>query len=269
MSIRNRLTLIISVLIGVLAFQGLFNLYNRSVNDELTARLAAEVATTAEVGSVATEVQKMRRFEKEYFIYADSPEKRRGYDVDVRKSSAFITESLTRMANNRDKRYTQAQIETFRKWEADLAFYTQQFIGVANKVENGEIKGTVAANAAIGPGKDRLKDLIDGSAKFGAQTQKDSFVDARSLNDNRRNANAIFLVTSALAIVVGLISLVMLRAAIVGPLSEMTDVADRVSKGDLGVVFPEQHTQEFALLAESLERMRVVVNRSRAARAPA
>jgi HAMP domain-containing protein len=269
MSIRNRLTLIISVLIGVLAFQGVFNLYFRSINNQLTENLASGVATTAEVGAISTEVQKMRRFEKEYFIYVDNADKRRGYDADVRKASGVITESLTRMMNNRDRRYSEAQVAKFKKWEADLAFYTQQFIAVVNKVENGEIKGTVAANAAIGPGKDRIKDLIDGSAKFGGEMQKTALVDAKSLNDNRGNASAIFAVTSALAIIVGLISLAMLRAAIVRPLEEMTDVADRVSKGDLGVVFPEQHAHEFALLAESLERMRGIVNRSRAARAPA
>jgi HAMP domain-containing protein len=269
MSIKSRLTLIILVLVGVLALQGAINFYFRGVNDALTDKLYAGVANTAEASFLSTEVQKMRRFEKEYFIYVENPDKRRAYDADVRKASNALTQALMGMIANRDRRYSDAEVATLKKWLDDLSFYTQQFIGVVNKVENGDLKGTVTANAAIGPGKDRLKGLIDGSAKAGAERQKAAVADARALTENRKLAAFAFAVSSALAIVVGLVSLVLLRGAIVRPLEDMADVADRVSRGDMGVTFPEQKAPEFALLAESLERMRGVVNRSRAARAAA
>lgn len=269
MSIKSRLTLIIALLLGTLVFQAAVTLYFRGVNDGLTSRLSSAIKNTAEIGAVSTEVQKMRRFEKEYFIYVNSPEKRRGYDADVRKASLVIDEHLTRMAANREKRYTAAEAERFAGWERDLAFYTAEFIAIVQKVENGELATTAAANAAIGPGKDRLKKLIDGSAQDGAERQAASIQDARLLNDNRSITTTAFAATTGIAILVGLFSLFMLRRIIVRPLQQMADVADRVSQGETGVVFPEQHVSEFSSLAESLERMRAAMNKGRAVRGAA
>ena len=269
MSIKFRLTLIIALLLGTLVFQAAFTLHYRGINDGLTEKLSAGVKNTTEIAVVATEVQKMRRFEKEYFIYVNSPDKRRGYDADVRKSATAIGEYLTRMALNRDHRYTPAEIETFKGWERDLDFYTAEFIALVQKVENGEISTTAVANAAIGPGKDRLKALVEGSAKDGAVRQKAAIEDARALNENRSITTIAFTATTVIAILVGLFSLVMLRLIIVRPLVEMAEVARRISKGEMGVVFPEQKAPEFALLSEYLERLRTVVEQARPRRSGA
>jgi HAMP domain-containing protein len=263
MSIKFRLTLIIAVLLGVLVLQAAVTLFYRGINDDLTERLSTGVRNTAEIGFISTELQKLRRFEKEYFIYVGSPEKRRGYDADVRRAISTIAENLTRMGLNREHRYTAAESEAFKAWERDLGFYSSEFVNIVNQVETGTIVTTSAANAAIGPGKDRLKSMLDGTAKDGAERQKAAIENARALTENRKLTSVMFTITTALAILAGLFSLVMLRVTIVRPLEEMAEVARRVSKGEIGVLFPRQKTPEFALLSESLERLRAVVEQAR------
>jgi len=263
MTIKFRLTLIIAVLLGVLVLQAAVTLYYRGINDALTERLSAGVRNTAEIGAVSTDLQKLRRFEKEYFIYVASPEKRRVYDADVRKEISTVTENLTRMGLNREHRYTAPETETFKAWERDLAFYSSEFVRITNQVETGSITTTAAANAAIGPGKDRLKAMLDGTEKDGAERQKAAIENARTLNENRKLTSMLFTITTLLAIIAGLASLIMLRVTIVRPLEEMADVAQRVSKGEVGVLFPRQNTPEFALLSDALERLRSVVEQAR------
>ena len=259
MSIKARLTLLVILLVGIFILQAGVNLYYRNANDALTGQLVQGQKNTAEISGLAVELQKIRRYEKEYFIYAGTPDKRRGYASDVQKALVAVTTTLNHMEANREGRYLPEEVARIARWHADLDFYASEFVRVVNQVESGSLPDTLAANAAIGPGKDRIKGFVEGTAQDGAQREQRVAAIAQELNANRKAAATVFLATTLIAILVGAVTLLVLYGSMVKPLEHMADVAGRVSRGELGVVFPASDVAEFRSLSASLERMRTAL----------
>jgi HAMP domain-containing protein len=65
------------------------------------------------------------------------------------------------------------------------------------------------------------------------------------------------MLTVAMGIVIALILMVTLPKAVTGPLQNLTDAVDELSKGNLDKKVEAGNVAEFAGLAKALERMRI------------
>lgn len=266
MSIRLRLFTIFAVLLGALVAQVAAVLYYADANNRLTAELAKGVRNTAEIGGMATELQKLRRFEKEFIIYVANEPKRRGYADEVKGAVNAITEKLTRATLNRERRYTEEEVTRFKAWEQDLGFYYSEFEKLAAQAQAGTLVDSLAANAAIGPGKDRLRNFLDGASKDGSARQAAAIEASQSLY---RNRTIVTWITAGIAGACGLLAILgylILTASVVNPLAHIAETATRMSQGEVGATFPEHSAVEFRHLRSALEAMRTSLRSRQPAR---
>lgn len=129
------------------------------------------------------EAERMRRFEKEMFIYAALPEKRKGYVKEFNEANGRLLTLLDTMLAPSGKAFDDAEREEIGRWKNAAVFYVNQFDSIARRADetplaslNGEQRSalTLAYNDAITEGKNRFRDLLSGTGKLLAEKERRS-----------------------------------------------------------------------------------------------
>lgn len=125
------------------------------------------------LSKIQVQAERMRRFEKEMFIYAAVPENRKKYVTEFGDAHTRLLGLLNEAAAPSHKAFSDEERAEMAKWIDATGFYTNEFARIATQLDNGggplaDGKGelSLAANKAIGPGKDRFRTLLDGAAKM-------------------------------------------------------------------------------------------------------
>lgn len=127
--------------------------------------------------------EKMRRFEKEFFIYASVPAKRDGYAREFDAAYTQLLELLDRTLSPSNAAFTDAERDEILKWKTAAIFYASAFDGLVRRAQ--EVGATTTSteqrmaltldlNDRIGPGKDRFRELLNGGQKMREQKQLQS-----------------------------------------------------------------------------------------------
>lgn len=257
-SIRSRLLIALSVILGFVVVQAGITYYLLRQSEDLVVRaINHDFLAHTEVANVSIEGQKLRRFEKEYIIYVDNSDKRRKYFGEWRDSYNKIGEMLGAIAKNASAAWSAADLAEARKWQGALAGYGQGFQKLVANADAGTVRGSDAANETVQEAKEHFRVLLDGTAKVAQEKLAHSQDASREIRNNFRVV-VILVVGSALAIV-GLVAVlfIYLPRSIGGPIEQLARAAHRMSSGELLQPVTVGGATEFKDLADSLERMRI------------
>lgn len=135
------------------------------------------------LSQLQVEGERMRRYEKEMFIYVATPDKRAGYVKEFREAYDKALVLLDTMLAPSSRLFSELEQKEVAAWKAASAFYYGEFDRLARQADalnlaslGAEQRGglTLQFNDGIKAGKDRFRELLNGTAKMRAQKQAQS-----------------------------------------------------------------------------------------------
>lgn len=258
MSIRGKLIAGFAVIMAFIAIQsGITYFYLKQSESLVKKALVVDFDNTTTISRMAILGEQLRRYEKEYFIYADNPEKRKKYDGEWREAYGKLGSLLTAAKQDNSGLWSESDKAEFDNWLLAMEDYHRGFTLITENVERGLIKGTLEANSRIQDAKNRFKVLLTGTSKYGDKKLKQSKVSESAINSNFALINKIVMATSAGGLLLALMLMILIPGAITRPIRLLTKAAHVMSTGNLAQPVPLTGGAEFKDLAETLERMRV------------
>lgn len=262
-----------------------------------TEREVVEVArknTIAQVdlAELSTMAQQIRRYEKEYFIYVNHPEKRAQYQKEWTGTMDKITALLGRLRTNASNALDGDDVTRVGQWSAASDFYASEMNKVFGEVENrvkkmqeeaalaaeqaalntkpGKTKepATVVettrmllpeeANDQIKAGKDRFSaDLIKSVAETFARKSQATLALTTVTNQGFNTMIYGVMATVLIGIGIGIYLLISLPKSVTTPIKRLTDIVDALSRGETTAPAASMRVAEFKDLSAAVERMRV------------
>jgi HAMP domain-containing protein len=264
-----------------------------------TEREVVEVArrnTVAQVdlADLSTMAQQIRRYEKEYFIYVNNPEKRTQYQKEWTGTMEKITALLGRMRANSSSALSADDLSRVGQWAAASEFYASEMTKVfaevnarANKMQEeaataqaaeqlaASTKGAKAkeatpvlegtrmllpdeANDLIKAGKDRFSaDLIKGVATTFAQKSEATLALTTVTNEGFNKMIYGVMASVLIGIGIGVYLLVSLPKSVTEPIRNLTTLVDALSRGEFTKPVASIKVLEFKNLSAAVERMRI------------
>lgn len=181
LSVWNRVTLIsvagLSVLLGVAYWQ--VGQARTAVDQAVRQNFVA----AGLLSRLQVEGERMRRYEKEMFIYVAVPDKRAGYVKEFREAYDKALAVLDTMLAPSGPYFTDADRQKIAQWKAASAFYYGEFDRLAVRAEGMSFATmtpeqraglTVQYNDGIKAGKDRFRDLLNGTATMRGEKEASS-----------------------------------------------------------------------------------------------
>jgi methyl-accepting chemotaxis protein len=222
----------------------------------VTSVVDRDFASSIEIGALAVEGEKLRRFEKEFFIYVDDSAKRAKYVQEWTESFNKLTAQLAQLKSNPN--YVDARDRTvLNAWTAAAKSYGEGFNGIVKEIDAGRLAGTREANAAIGPYKDKFRVLLDGA---GSEQAKRINRSKDGIGDIKGQFDIVTITLAALTLaglVLAILIVLFIPAMIARPIEKLTLSAQSMSRGNLGEPVVVEGAAEFKDLASTLDRMRL------------
>jgi HAMP domain-containing protein len=293
-----------NLVIGLLAIIAFFILQIAGVltMGSYTEREVVEVArknTVAQVNlaELSTLAQQIRRYEKEYFIYVNNPEKRAQYQKEWTDTIGKIDALIAKMRDNKDSALSSTDVGKVGKWEAASNFYALEMNKIFTEVnarakqmqEEADAASAKAAelqasktqrtakaaetaptppatrmflpheaNDLIKAGKDRFSaDLIKDVAAAFTEKSKATLALTEITNEGFTKMIYGMLATIAIGIGISLFLLLRLPKSISTPIDALTKAVDSISKGESSAPLSAISVKEFNGLSSAIERMRI------------
>lgn len=259
MPVRLRLTIAFAVMLGLLIVQVavsyLFSVRNSALVDELIrAHTASNLITR-----LAVEGQKLRRYEKEYFIYVDNPDKRNGYVKAWQKSHDNVKNQLVLLKSGTEQIWSNDDIARANAWDDALNAYTHGFTRIDISVNNGAVSDTIAANKAIQEAKNKFRVFLNGTSEQVEQKFQNAKEVGVQVEANLKKARLILTVLAVIGVIFGGVVIAVVPDMIARPLRQLSALAEEMSKGKIQQDIPMIGPPEIRELASSLERLRVAL----------
>jgi hypothetical protein len=159
-----------------LLFVAVSGFANSAAESKVAQVATHNVSATSLLARIQVQAEKMRRYEKEMFIYASTPDKRAKYVKDFNDAAVKLLDLQNEAAGSGHKGFNDADRAEMLKWKEATAFYTTEFTKVAGKAETSAADPTltVTLNNDIGPGKDKFREVLDGASKMREGKEKQS-----------------------------------------------------------------------------------------------
>jgi HAMP domain-containing protein len=228
----------------------------REFSNDALLLINRAVNAGTELSSLAVDAQKIRRFEKEYFIYVQDAKLRTKYLEEFDATAHRISETLTRMIINRGGNYSNLELERFRQWQQAADFYFAEFRAIASAASRGQIADSLAANSAIKTGKDRFAVVLDQVNKE-VEQRKTQVAEGRSqiMGDVQKAAFGMFFMV-LLGIFFCIWQFQQLYGVITAPLERIVDAAEELAAGRVPGRLEKETASEFSRIVVALETVR-------------
>ena len=258
-SINGTLRIGFAVLLFLFIAQSAVGYFTARSNDDLvTAAINEDFNTSVLISRIAIEGNKLRRYEKEYFIYVGNQDKMAKYTGEWEDSYRKLKDMLNVAINDSTGAWTPEQQNVLRAWDASLEGYASGFRAVVQGVGNGEVTNTVAANVAVQDAKNKFRVLLSGAASSGTELYERAANSAREIKKTNDFTVKLFGATSLFGIALALWLFIVIPRAIDKPVSLLAETAQEMSTGNISLPVPVHKTpREFRTLADTLERMRI------------
>lgn len=257
MSIRAKLFfsfLFISLMILVLF---VVRQYYSIKEAELVREIILDHKISSQLAGLSSASQKIRRFEKEFFIYVNNPEKRKKYAVEFNEANEEIRQFLEQLISI----YPTYQYDTssiaLAEWAAARKYYADGFNALVERVQNGEISNVIDANSAIQDYKNRFRVVLAGTDKAIRQQYQLATGKADLIKQYQSTSSTIFIVISTLSFLIAVFMSFFVPASIVKPLKQLTDIANGISKGQVEVTTDVKGSIEIENLSKSIRRLQM------------
>jgi len=258
-SINSTLRIGFAVLLLLFIAQSAVGYFTARNSDHLvTAAINEDFNTSVLISRIAIEGNKLRRYEKEFFIYVGNQDKMAKYTGEWETSHGKLKDMLTVAINDSTGAWTPEQQNILRAWDASLEGYASGFRAVVQRVNNGEITNTVAANVAVQDAKNKFRVLLNGASSSGTELYGRAAKSAREIKKTNDFTVKLFSATSLFGITLALWLFIAIPRAIDKPVSLLAETAQEMSTGNVSLRVPvDQTPREFRTLADTLERMRI------------
>lgn len=258
LSVRSKLTIAFSIFFAVLIAQLALVYYFSNTSATVIAQAIKAHEQSNALTRLAIEGQKLRRYEKEFFIYADNPERRAKYSSEWNDSYGKLKEGLA-LLNSAKGGWSAADKDKAKEWNDSLNSYASGFNKVDVAVNNGFITGTINANKAIKDAKNAFRVFLKGTAEeIDNKVQQASRLSSQ-VEKNFANIQKFLLALSVVALAVGGALLLTIPRSIAGPISGLTEAVIDISKGNISRPVTVRGGPEVKGLAESVERLRIAL----------
>lgn len=257
MAIRTKLLLSFLLLTILLVMQFFVSHHFSVKEDQLVRQIIEEHNISHQLSGLVQAAQKIRRYEKEYFIYVQNPQKRDEYYRDFQITRQEIDATLVglKIAHARSKHA--GQQGRVAEWAAATEYYAEGFEQVHQKVLNGDIVNTFQANAAIKDAKNRFRVVLSGSHEAINEQLARARAEAEQIFDYGEQSSLIFTIVTDVSILIGLFISFRVPKTITRPMTELATIAEGISRGRINKPVKMSGSREIVELAESIERLRV------------
>ena len=245
------------VIIFVLIQAGITFFYISKSNKLVDQAIQTSFQQSQFISQLAIDGEKLRRYEKEYFIYVNNDRKREKYYNEWNEAKNSIHSRLTAAIKDGSNSWPLYDRNEMEIWEKSLNKYNDGFQAVNQMVLSGRIKDTISANAEIRDAKNAFRTYLDGTDKLGKEKLTEAKGFANEIDDDFKMLYYIMFITSAAGIILLITLLQLIPRSIARPVTELTEAATLMSKGDLNHKIVPSKIKEFRTLSETLERMRV------------
>lgn len=222
--------------VGVVAAMAVGTLWGVSATESRVEQAVGQnVAAASMLSRLQVEGEKMRRYEKELFIYVAVPDKRDGYAKEFDGAYTRLLALSNEMLAPSGKAFTDTERAEIAKWKEAASFYGSEFTKLVRRAQSTTIATltneqrlglTVAYNEDIKAGKDRFRELLSGTDTMRQAKEKRSL----ALGDEMRS---IFTQLRVGVLVGGLVALGLLIAAIRGR-NQAAEPAPGVRRASVG-----------------------------------
>ena len=259
LSIKGSLRVGFSVLLIFILTESLIVSFVANKNRELVSdAINKNFNSSLLISRIAIEGNKMRRYEKEFFIYVGNIKKMVKYTGEWEDSYKNLKGMLTVAIENENDVWSTNDIIELRKWDESLEAYAAGFRQVVADVRSGKLNDTLAANAAIKDGKNAFRVLLNGASKRGATKFRSAQNSAFEIEKNNEFLLYVLATITASGVLLAIMLLVRVPGAVIRHTNLLSDAASTIGKGNLSVPVPvESASAEFRRLAEILEQMRL------------
>jgi methyl-accepting chemotaxis protein len=236
--------------------------YGNRVGNQVKTAINQNFAAASLLSDAIIEAQKLRRYEKEMFIYAAVKDKREGYVKEWDGAYRTMVETLINgVADARKGLFNAQETQEMKVWLEAAQFYEREFRKTADMARNQEAAPpaslTIDLNTAIGPGKDRFRTLLNGAQKMREAKEKQSKDISDEIESAFRMQNIVALVLTLLGLVVGTLMIRAVMSSVTSPLTALTNATEKISKGLAEQSIATSGIAEYTPLETALERLRV------------
>ncbi len=189
----------------------------RSAESKVEGLLRGNMVANGLLQRIQLGGERLRRFEKEMFIYVDVPDKREGYVKEFDGAYQQLLRDLDEALAPSNPAFTDPERAEMLKWKAAANTYStafDQLTAAARQNDRGEKSAAAAAGVAGGPrstkdfnvaitnGKDAFRLLLKGSEDLRLQKKADPIVIAAEVSSDLRRTITL---GAALALLAGVL----------------------------------------------------------------
>lgn len=200
----------LSIMLALIA--GAFSAALMHTRGKVEAIVAGNLTATAMLSDLQVEAEKIRRYEKETFIYIAEPETRQKYQNEHEASAKRLFKTLDSMLAQSNKAFNEKERQQIGDWSTAAEFYVGEFAMLMQKASNLDNQSltpsqqgtlTVQYNDGIKAGKDRFKLLVDRSEALRNEKEAAAQGILSSISDLFRSLiiGVVLLVTAAAGLV--------------------------------------------------------------------
>lgn len=180
---------LVAAVFAVLSALGVLYMIS-SVQTQVERSVQGNFVAAGILARVQLQGERMRRYEKEMFIYITDTEKRNAYakEWDVAARDLLVEIDTALLPSGRS--FNEDERKEIDNWKLATNFYIGQFeklVASARRLDEPkgatplELNTALDFNKAIGPGKDRFRELLKGADAMRAAKEKASLQIAQSI----------------------------------------------------------------------------------------
>lgn len=170
--------------------------------------------TSIFISKLAIDGQKLRRYEKEYFIYIDNKSKRLKYLSEWSEAKGNIQTRLEAALMEKGYVWDKSDRTILKSWLKSLSDYSDGFKNVTKQVSDAEITNTIDANIAVHDAKNAFRFFLKGTSTLGEKKFLDARKSSLKIEKNFNFINIAMLITSVIGFLILLIAFLKISNAI-------------------------------------------------------
>ena len=266
MSIHHKILAAFALMATFLVAQSLLSLYNHTeLRNLVEVGLAKNHEAVSRIHAVTNDMQQLRRYEKEYFIYITNLMNKAKYRREWQDTYDHLHAALAEMIADADGRYSDGDRRRFRAWKQAAEFYGGEFEQILEdynntlKIKEQREEGqsvSMEANERIHDGKTRLSEALKDALEMSRTKAAESIALLGEVDQRFSEIKLLSLSLTGIGILLAIFLLFVIPGGVNRTLRRLIADAERLAKGELSIPIEHSPLPEFESLAQSLESLR-------------
>lgn len=253
MIVRNRLVLGFGIVLFLLLIVSLVGYKGLDYVSSISKEALEKDLKLAQLGEDARATSlNLRRFEKDRFLNIGNSAKEAEYKSKWEEKKVFLDKTLETMEGLVK---TEDDKKTVGLMKEGLKIYQEAFSNILKQLEEGKIKTSPEANAAMTPFKDAIRQLEGEGDAIADRSRKKMNDDSLNIAAYSQKTSYIIFAVSFFALVFGLVVSLLLSRSIVEPVNQIISLFGQIGMGDFDARVEVEGKDEVSKMAEGLNAM--------------